>query len=1084
MEKMNRGNIKIVPGKNISYHPNSRVNCNFSYIEFKDVETTQFDIDPERSEETKAALHKIMTGKNGLIWMRPIGGENGTGKLGIGEHGLQIEILSPKDKAMYDRFPCGMSTPAGSIIPQIIVPTTFYEPIDHGMRYPEGVVANPSQESAYGVGGESSSSGANGGENGSEGNNSEGDNPPVEDSVGEGYNWEAQPLDVENLDIRRFSREYIQKKLSSYLTYGERDGINKAVTNEHSAKLGVDTPVRTKKSYICHLDKTPAGPGSCAICYKFVEHDPVGKGITDEEKRQTPMLIVKMAGVEQNDVDENDESENGEEQQPSGGNENLGNVLEQPDAIVIVIPENGEALGSVNTFVGQGAMSLPEIDLMPPQCKKNEGDYTMKPIFFYPIYSGFLMTNSAVNNLHSGENGIFIKYNNQILNPIYTARISGVEKSDEVNKWIKKDKNTELMKWFPPLYQETNDKNAITLKIPKKHNIVFGKDVSVDWMKANGRFAYCPVFFHRSLKFTYYFKGEYISENESIGTYRFYPLVCANIGDTTEERWTGISNDGASCINKDGVGIVEGRQAIRLVHSDPDIEESIYAVDFIFESDGYQRYPIEVFGAIAVYERPDFQFSVENSNGDFQFDKEILPVFTGAYKNQLNFSSMSCNPPDVGNHVNLGGSKLYYGLLMNLNLSSGEDGVTGSMTLDGYPLKQGIRVLKQEQSIGEIDFAVSVPGFYDHDKWMESGSDEIIENLFSGYGMEISTSDSENNYSINVQLQGVYKKMEDMQLLCAPFWDGDRLEMISAYFEEYLHLQIKMIDYEVHSYDKAKPVSDNLYSPVGTWRAEPNTIINQQSKNASEYTFRVPRSIDWRSPKVAFATGTTCLSALKDLGRMTGCHCIPQLDGTIVFYELNNFGYPFYVDNQIKYNSENIVEFNASDIVSLNLSPSLAHKFNALATFGFLQKKDVNGNIVSQNDIQYGAFYTKIHSQDVINNEQGETKENTPAKSVMLGVNFPWSRMSVQVESAMLTKAELAQIHANRIIFATSEIYQGSIQVRGNADVNHIYQVINVCGVYFFVISIEHSIDLTSKMWTTNYGIQCINFINPDAGGQ
>ena len=47
--------------------------------------------------------------------------------------------------------------------------------------------------------------------------------------------------------------------------------------------------------------------------------------------------------------------------------------------------------------------------------------------------------------------------------------------------------------------------------------------------------------------------------------------------------------------------------------------------------------------------------------------------------------------------------------------------------------------------------------------------------------------------------------------------------------------------------------------------------------------------------------------------------------------------------------------------------------------------------------------------------------------------------------------------------------------VRGNTRVNHMYQRIRACGQEYFVISIEHNLDLSSKVWTTSYQLQCIN---------
>jgi hypothetical protein len=78
----------------------------------------------------------------------------------------------------------------------------------------------------------------------------------------------------------------------------------------------------------------------------------------------------------------------------------------------------------------------------------------------------------------------------------------------------------------------------------------------------------------------------------------------------------------------------------------------------------------------------------------------------------------------------------------------------------------------------------------------------------------------------------------------------------------------------------------------------------------------------------------------------------------------------------------------------------------------------------------------------------------------------------------MFTRAELMEVHINRIKMMTAEIYKGTVQVWGNTKVNHIYQRIRICGINFFVISIDHEIDAAGKTWTTSYGIQCIDIDN------
>ena len=65
---------------------------------------------------------------------------------------------------------------------------------------------------------------------------------------------------------------------------------------------------------------------------------------------------------------------------------------------------------------------------------------------------------------------------------------------------------------------------------------------------------------------------------------------------------------------------------------------------------------------------------------------------------------------------------------------------------------------------------------------------------------------------------------------------------------------------------------------------------------------------------------------MKKLGEFTGCHCVPQLDGTIVFYELNRIGIPYYVDNQ-----DSVEYFDVYDIMSINMNPFIENKYNNVA---------------------------------------------------------------------------------------------------------------------------------------------------------
>jgi len=84
---------------------------------------------------------------------------------------------------------------------------------------------------------------------------------------------------------------------------------------------------------------------------------------------------------------------------------------------------------------------------------------------------------------------------------------------------------------------------------------------------------------------------------------------------------------------------------------------------------------------------------------------------------------------------------------------------------------------------------------------------------------------------------------------------------------------------------------------------------------------------------------------LNTLAEMTSCALVIQPNGEVVFFELNNMGIPYYIENQYK-NSNSIVSFDAQDVISLNISPYLENKFNYFVTFGLLKKRSKKTNKV------------------------------------------------------------------------------------------------------------------------------------------
>ena len=519
---------------------------------------------------------------------------------------------------------------------------------------------------------------------------------------------------------------------------------------------------------------------------------------------------------------------------------------------------------------------------------------------------------------------------------------------------------------------------------------------------------------------------------------------------------------------------------------DDEHEQTIYKTEFQFQANRALRYPLQVFGAVMVMQRLQHPFSALSANGSFS-------LFSSSTFYSCFNSALLKNNIHNTNNTNL------FNLITNCDLQYGMDGVTGNLTLDSFPISGSLGNLLLQQSIGQLDLDIA---FIDSGNNLidENGSSLLITSddsdfcIFKGYAMQAATNNSENNYSVGINLIGTQRKMQDMKLVCAPFWDGDRLEAICSYFQDFLNVTLKMVNYNVSSSLKgALPIGSNsIYSHVGTWKAYTSDTVSLYNSGQSQ-EFRVGRSWNWQSPHINFTTGTSCFQALNKLAQDTACAFIVGRDGIGYFYQLNVYGYPYYVDNQIK--SGNVVEIKLNMITSFSLHPDIQSKYNAIATFGFLIKKTDNKEQRDALKVSTapGSFYTRLDDENKTptttspttggsgggNNNSANPQNNLDTSAKF---NYPWQRTTLSVQNGYFTKLQLLRAHVNRINRSKASLFSGSVTVIGNNKVNHIYQVIKIHDKYFMVNSINHSFDVSGKKWTSTYGIQWASLFNTGEG--
>lgn len=1003
-------NIKLVSGTPIPTSNLTTETLQFDMLNFGEVEMVCL----KKSNISSTKLKTMMNGKSQLIVIHTI---EETG-------GLDEKIISSADSVGLYEKPCAVLSPAKTIMPQIITPMGDVDICDNGMT----TTTSKSLESFL--------------------------------SGFVGFEWFA--------DTKNFLKEYpnVQASVVNDLrNWGVREAQNRnaGYINMSGVKnKQMDSTITRHRRYILHTKndnmtsdkKKYAGPGACIIGYQFLGGEESGDG-TGKETALSPQLVVSLSKL-------NDTSK---------------------EIKISVNPKQG-VWARVGEDIGQGSLGQPQSTMMPPNCKNYEDKW--KCMFIYPLYSGFVISSEAVKQLSSkGDNSIFIPYSDT--KPVFNnAVFTNVTLSKEMYNYMRSHPENTL-EWFPTLVRENNrssigigvasnfigiKNNTATIHDKRMH---MDEQPQIEWEKSYGKFFYCPLFFHQKIEFDLYFIGEAKTRVKQLNnsgtslvntgsmTYYFYPVITTDIDkdDDVDDKWDDSHVGYGSYMNSVNISTKEGevggsvsynigdrtyygkRVVASATSARTDANETIYKVSFKFHAKKPTRYPIEIHGAICVAEKDDVSIPLSKSNGENAFTSPGLGYTT--INNYSNFVDKNSN----GTAINETYPFLKYAT--ELNVSASLSGVTGGLELDEYVIANLLQKPKLDQVMGQLCLAIQDT---DYNPSTSTG----IPNIFTGYGMELKKNESESSHSVSINLVGVQKKLEDMKLIAAPFWDGDRLEDIAVYFESYCNVQLKMVDHKIHDISAAKrPTKSN--GPHGTWISDSKSIVVET--NTAHADFRVPRSANYRKPAVDFKTGTRCLDALNQLAEMTSCVFVVQPDGIGYFFELNKMGIPYYVENQLTDgNGKPLrdkdgkpvvpVSFGPEDIISLNISPYIENKYNTFATMGFQQKINKKTGELEMVSVSPQMIYTPY-----------QTLKN----------NFPWSRVNVYVENGYMTLSELTEVHTNNVKFGVSEIYQGTVQVKGNNKITHIYQRVKICGVDFFVSSIDHRVDLSSKSWTTNYGL-------------
>lgn len=510
----------------------------------------------------------------------------------------------------------------------------------------------------------------------------------------------------------------------------------------------------------------------------------------------------------------------------------------------------------------------------------------------------------------------------------------------------------------------------------------FGTDltagVDVEFKGCKGSIAYLPLFFCPTVKY-----DQYYQTSTDTDTFRYWEWVYP--------IWTD---------NKSSFNMIEYN--IDSTYTNPQIAEDtiVGRINYsgqVSDTTFPERFGGEVFGQY------------------FQNDENQLISLAADDGNYPLNSFWTATDGNIGDTSLLSGWKNY---IESLNVSINLDGSSGSISVDKFGCAGQRSVV--DQNIGSLQLIayggypldltqqwsdISSPSDFDK----QSGTDNI---LFTGLGMGAGTSESDSGATFTIPLEGRYKKLEDIILINAPFFDGYNIIDVLQYLCKYGGVS---------------------FDPSTQFHGNP-TVLTTPSLSSTLIS----------SPLINFQTGTSVRDALTQFCELEALNYYIKRDGKIHFYELGQDGLPttpgydwgdFYgaIGYTFKMNSRD----NTPDFADLR------NKILGVA------QKSVNA---SGNDIKDVPLFPTLALIDNV---------TVPA--------FPWQRYGMYPLNGVLEPSQVVSYLTTKAkLLASRYLLSGNISLPVGNPYIEPYDQWTIENDTYIVEGVSHSMDFNSKTWTTS----------------
>jgi len=223
--------------------------------------------------------------------------------------------------------------------------------------------------------------------------------------------------------------------------------------------------------------------------------------------------------------------------------------------------------------------------------------------------------------------------------------------------------------------------------------------------------------------------------------------------------------------------------------------------------------------------------------------------------------------------------------ITSVTLNSTLDSNSGSFTFDKYGATNGNQSTQIQQSVGKIN--INVKGCYNTNK--STSKDDTTYCLFKGYSYESSDSANNSGCDVTVNLVGVEKRLEDVNLINPPIFDGWKFVDVAAYICKFAG-----VAYNLSSADQG--------------------VRLQMSTDPIETV-----CFNW-------TTGLICRQALDEICKDTA-HGYVTIDGVIKFFQRESDGRP-------NYTGTTWTGFDGTNIQNIEMNPNFENLRNQIVLIG------------------------------------------------------------------------------------------------------------------------------------------------------